>query len=391
MISSRFRWNSSTQLELTRAKTAYIYYRHTRHNLLTGFPETYPVQKFLDTLDEKMLQDKVKGHHVYHFYYEFGLLLQGLSHSVADNAPLAIEIEYESAKKVAVKKSPLESLPLKSLERPNWSEYKEVFRYLQEQLNAGNCYQVNYTCPFEFETEEPIDPRDINSFFFSRDGLGAFAHSTTLHDQMILSNSPECLFQYKNGEIITMPIKGTMKRKNSFRADWEELKKSSKDEAELLMITDLLKNDLNRLDRPRAKVLRKRAPLEVPNLIHQYSLLRVKLEKKISLLHTLNCLFPGGSVTGAPKKRVMQIIQEVERGRRGVYCGSTLLCYGDKKMASINIRTAEIDLTERLWRYGAGGGITLSSNPVHEFQEMEAKVASFLTLIRAPGYMHKPE
>lgn len=157
------------------------------------------------------------------------------------------------------------------------------------------------------------------------------------------------------------------------------------------MITDLLRNDLNRLDRPQARVLKKRAALEVPGLLHQYSLLSVKLTKKVSLLHALQCLFPGGSVTGAPKKRVMQIIQDVEHGKRGVYCGSTLLCYGDRKVASINIRTAEIDLSERLWRYGAGGGITLGSNPVHEFQEMEAKVASFLTLIHAPGYVRKPE
>jgi anthranilate/para-aminobenzoate synthase component I len=282
-------------------------------------------------------------------------------------------------------------LPLKTLERPTWSEYKSAFHFIQEQLEAGNAYQVNVTYPFDFETEDPLDPRDILSFFFAQKGLGTFAHGTVIHDQMILSNSPECLFQLRQNEMFTMPIKGTMKRKDSLPEDWKELRASEKDEAELLMITDLLKNDLNRLDRPRAKVLRKRAPLEVPGLLHQYSLLSVKLENKISILHTLNCLFPGGSVTGAPKKRVMQIIQDVERARRGIYCGSTLLCYRDKKVASINIRTADINLTERLWRYGAGGGITLSSNPVHEYQEMEAKVASFLTLIKAPGYQSKPE
>ncbi|MFL5783305.1 MAG: chorismate-binding protein [Bacteriovoracaceae bacterium] len=391
MISSRFRWNSSTLLELTRPKIAYIYYRTTRHNLITGYPETYPLQKFLDSLDEKMLQDKVRGHHVYHFHYELGLVLLGLGHSVSDDVPLAIEIEYESARKTSLPRATIDQFPLKSLERPNWSEYKEVFQYIQEQLHAGNCYQVNVTSPFEFETEEPIDPRDINSFFFSRKGLGTFAHSTIFHDQMILSNSPECLFQYKNNEVRTMPIKGTMRRKGTLKEDWRELLESTKDEAELLMITDLLRNDLNRLDRPIARVLKKRAALEVPGLLHQYSLLSVKLSKKISLLHVLTCLFPGGSVTGAPKKRVMQIIQDVEHGKRGVYCGSTLLCYGNKKVASINIRTAEIDLSERLWKYGAGGGITLGSNAVHEYQEMEAKVASFLTLISAPGYVQKPE
>ncbi len=391
MISSRFLWNRSTILELSRPSKAYIYYRHTRQNLLTGYPEIYPLKNFLETLDQKMIQDKVKGHHVYHFYYELGLILLGLGHTVAEDAPLAIELEYGTSRKVKLPTSNLESLPLKSLERPQWSEYKEAFRHVQDQLHAGNCYQVNMTYPFDFETEENIDPRDILNFFFSRKGLGAYAHATLYHDQMILSNSPECLFQYRNHEIFTMPIKGTMKREKTFREDWKKLLSSEKDEAELLMITDLLRNDLNRLDRPVAKVLKMRAALEVPGLLHQYSLLSVKLQKKISLLHTLNSIFPGGSVTGAPKKRVMQIIQEVERGKRGAYCGSTLLCYEDKKIASVNIRTAEIELTERLWRFGAGGGITLGSEAVHEYQEMEAKVASFLTLIRAPGYLQKPE
>lgn len=338
-----------------------------------------------------MIQDKVQGHHVYHFHYELGLILQGLGHSVSEDVPLAIEIEYEYSRKNPLPQTKLSTIPLKSLERPSWSEYKQAFQFIQEQLKSGNCYQVNVTYPFDFETEENLDPRDILSFFFSRRGLGAFSHATVYHDQMILSNSPECLFQTRKNEVFTMPIKGTMKRKGSLKDDWKDLLKSEKDEAELLMITDLLRNDLNRLDRPRARVIRKRAALEVPGLLHQYSLLSVKLQKKVSLLHTMNCLFPGGSVTGAPKKRVMQFIQDVERARRGTYCGSTLLCYGDKKIASINIRTAEVDLSERLWRYGAGGGITLGSHAVHEFQEMESKVASFLTLIQAPGYVPKPE
>lgn len=387
MISSHFRLGPHSLLELSRPRAAYVYYRTTRDNLLNGFPETYPFENFLRRLDQEVLQDPVEGHHVYHFHYEMGLLLQGLGHSVKDDVPLAIELVYDGARKMRPLKPRISQLPLRSLERPQWSEYKEAFSFIQEELRAGNCYQVNVTYPFDFFTEDVVDPRDILSFFFSRPGLGAFAHATQIHDELILSNSPECLFQYRDNELFTMPIKGTMKRKGSLREDWAQLKKSQKDEAELLMITDLLRNDLNRLDQPRARVVRKRAPLEVPGLLHQCSLLSVRLEKKISLLHTLTSLFPGGSVTGAPKKRVMQIIQDVERSKRGIYCGSTLLCYGDRKMASINIRTAQVELSEKLWRYGAGGGITLGSNPVHEFQEMEAKVNSFLTLLQAPGYV----
>lgn len=389
MIFSRFRWNKTSFLELSNPKSAFIYYRTTRLNLLTGFPEVYPLQKLLDRLEEKQIQDHFKTPVVYHFYYELGLILQGLGHSVNDEAPLAIEIEFEKKSFRKKPKSRIDSIPLKSLERPTWSEYKEAFHHIQNELLSGNCYQVNLTYPYDFETEEVIDPRDICDYLFSQDELSPYAHATFLGDEMILSNSPECLFQYKNDEIFTMPIKGTIPRGKNWKSDWEKLLSDVKEEGELNMITDLLRNDLNRLDKPHAKVIRTRAPLLVPGLLHQYSLISTKIKNPLSLLKILECIFPGGSVTGAPKKRVMEIIQKAERFDRGIYCGSTLLCMGDKKVASINIRTASLSVGDRTWRYGAGGGITLLSKPTSEYQEMESKVSSFLTLLRAPGYNAK--
>lgn len=386
MIFSRFKWKDSSILELTRPKSAYIYFRTTRLNLLTGFPETYHLDTFLNRLETIQIQSKFLRPVVFHFYYELGLILMGLGHTVDENAPLAVEIEYENKRVRQKPKSKLQKLPLKSLERPSWSEYKEAFNHIQEHLLNGDCYQVNLTYPFDFETEEQFDPRDISDFFFSRDGLSAYAHATFLGDEMILSNSPECLFQYSHQKMFTMPIKGTRKTGKNWHKEWKEMLLDAKEEGELNMITDLLRNDLNRLESPRAKVLKARAPLLVPGLLHQYSLLSVELRHSLSLHKTLECLFPGGSVTGAPKKRVMEIIQNMERYNRGIYCGSTLLCLDDRKVASINIRTAAISAGDRLWRYGAGGGITLLSKPTSEFQEMEAKVASFLTLLKAPGY-----
>ncbi len=387
MIFSKFKWKKDSVLELTEAKSAYIYYRSTRLNLLTGFPEVYSLDLFFKHLSEIQIQEKVSKPTVFHFYYELGLILMGLGHTVGEDTPIAIEIVYE---KKTVKKKPtskLQSLPLKSLERPTWTEYKDAFNHIQEHLLNGNCYQVNLTYPFDFETEDVIDPRDISNFFFSQN-LSAYAHTTFLGDEMILSNSPECLFQYNKNKMFTMPIKGTAElKKGNWKKAWATMKADAKEEGELNMITDLLRNDLNRLEKPRAKVLKKRSPLIVPGLLHQCSILSVELENKLSLLKTLECLFPGGSITGAPKKRVMEIIQEVERYPRGIYCGSTLLCLEDKKVASINIRTFSLSVQDRLWRYGAGGGITLLSKATSEYQEMEAKVSSFLTLLRAPGYL----
>lgn len=387
MIFSRFKLNAKTYLQLDRPLKAYIYYRSQRLNLLTGFPEIYSIEDFVCEIEKIKLQSFVKHPLVYHFYYEFGLIEQGLGHLVSDDLPLVIEIEYQRSLKKTPKKPRLDSLPLQVLERPNWTEYKLAFQKVQEELLAGNCYQVNLTFPYDFMTDEMLDPRDIADYFFYQKNLGPYAHSTFFGEEMILSNSPECLFQYRNQEVFTMPIKGTMKRnKGSWKTLWQKMLEDPKEEGELLMITDLLKNDLNRLDTPVAKVIKLRAPLIVPGLLHQYSLISVKLKNQISLSSTLKKLFPGGSITGAPKKRVMEIIPQVERFNRGLYCGSTLLCIGDKKAASINIRTATINLEERVWRYGAGSGVTLLSRPVDEFKEMEQKVESFLKLLKIAGH-----
>lgn len=386
MIFSRFKWNKETVLELEDAQSAYLYFRTTRINLLTGFPEVYPLEKFMNELAMIELQGRVELPRVFHFYYELGLVLAGLGHSVNDDLPLAMDIVYEKKKFKKKPSSKLKTIPLKTLERPNWTEYKDAFNHIQEHLLAGNAYQVNLTYPFDFELDDIMDPRDLCDYFFSRDGLSAYAHATYFNDDMILSNSPECLFQYRKNELFTMPIKGTRSVGKNWQSEWKKILSSVKEEGELNMITDLLRNDLNRLERPRAQVLKKRAPLLVPGLLHQYSLVSIKLNNPVSLLKTLESVFPGGSVTGAPKKRVMEIIQETERFQRGIYCGSTLLCLGDKKVASINIRTASISISDKLWRYGAGGGITLLSKAPSEYQEMESKVSSFLTLLNVPGY-----
>lgn len=386
MITSHFKWNDNSVLELSKAFKAYIYYRNYRQNLITGFPESYKLEQVLNKLNEVQLQANTERPTVYHFYYELGLIFMGLGHSVDEDAPLLIELEYESKKLKEFKNSPIKKLPLKSLERPTWSEYKDAFAKVQEYLLNGDCYQVNLTYPFDFVTEEVFDPRDLTTYFFSRKNVSAFAHSTFLGDELILSNSPECLFKYQGHKMIAMPIKGTIRAEKNWKDQWHKLLSSPKEEGELNMITDLLRNDLNRLEKPIAQVQKLRAPLKVEGLLHQYSLISLNLDNSISLLRTMESLFPGGSVTGAPKKRVMQIIQDVERYTRGIYCGSTLLCMGDKKIASINIRTASISIGDRIWKYGAGGGVTLLSKPNAEFAEMEDKVASFLTLLGVPGY-----
>ena len=122
-----------------------------------------------------------------------------------------------------------------------------------------------------------------------------------------------------------MPIKGSVKIKGDVKKAWKKLKESMKDKGELNMITDLLRNDLSRIEKPISKVRKKYVPLLVPGIIHQYSIIDVDLSYKITLLKIIKSLFPGGSITGAPKRRVYQILGSLEKNRRGFYCGSTIL------------------------------------------------------------------
>ena len=370
-------------MELDTPIHAYIYYRDRRYNILSGFPEVYSIKNFCHRLSQIQLDSHFDHPRVYHFYYEFGYLTHGLDHLIDADTPLVIEIEYRHKKQLRSHQKKVSRIDLSYLEKPSWTEYKDSFHLIQEQLQSGNCYQLNLTFPYDFYTDEIYHPKDIADYFFAQKKLGAYAHATYLGQEMILSNSPECLFQYQANQIFTMPIKGTKKiQSKDWKKVWRELVNDPKESAELIMITDLLKNDLNRLQNPRARVVKLKAPLLAPGIIHQYSLITLQLDQSIDLLKVMDSLFPGGSITGAPKKRVMELISRVERYQRRLYCGSTLLCIGKKKSASINIRTAQIDLEQRVWRYGAGGGITLLSQAHKEYQEMELKVQSFLSLFK---------
>jgi anthranilate/para-aminobenzoate synthase component I len=182
-----------------------------------------------------------------------------------------------------------------------------------------------------------------------------------------------------------MPIKGTAKYEldQDLEEVWQQLITCEKEQAELYMIADLIRSDLSRIEKPRARILARKKQLTVPGLLHQYSLLSVKVSQRVHLLKILKSLFPGGSITGAPKKRVMQIIESNEIKNRRFYCGSTLLMHRNQMQASINIRSAEFDFNERDLTLSAGGGITLASEGESEYHEMLHKIKSFFSVISA--------
>lgn len=391
-VVSYFHWNKSEFLKCSDPRSAYLYYSDYRLNLLTGHYEATGFSHLCRELAEINVTDFKPSPYVVHFYFEAGYYLQEMKDKITEETPLAIAIDYGEGHYVSKKrfKKQGQGVDLKYLQGPLYSEYKKQFAKVYEHLLDGDCYQINLTHPYEYFYDKTLNADQWLNHFLSSEKLSPYAHATYIQEseQLILSNSPECLIQKSNqgDELFTMPIKGTVKvttGKNENLA-WSELKNSEKNEGELYMITDLLRNDLNFLSGGKSRVVALKKPLKVPSLVHQYSVVSAPIKPFQDIYSTLLALFPGGSITGAPKKRVMDYIHAIETNPRGIYCGSTLLMFEKFFGMNINIRTANISLLDRHLLLGAGGGLTLRSQCSEEFLEMKSKSESFLTLFQSP-------
>mgnify|MGYP003952555061 CR=1 FL=1 len=366
-----------------------IYYLNFYKNLINNSIIPFKLEEFIDDLD-KVKFETTKNVKIFHLFYEFGLFLNGIiPREKLQCCPLAIEIQYTEESNYSFKEIKTGS-KLNVVELPSFEEYKKTFDRGYKELLAGNCYQFNLTFPFVFSLDETDCYELANNFFSNKKKLGNFSHYTFLGPEQkgFLSNSPECLFQTKilenSIDLVTMPIKGSISYKKgySYQKTWEKLKNDEKNSAELDMITDLMRNDLSKIENPTAKVLIRKIPLIVPGILHQLSLIKISLSKNITLGKVIRSIFPGGSITGCPKESVMKIIEKLEKFKRGFYCGSTILLKGNSCDASINIRSAEINLKKKSLTYGAGGGVTLQSNSKDEYGEMLSKVDSLCQTMR---------
>lgn len=259
--------------------------------------------------------------------------------------------------------------------------YDQAFQHVQDYLYAGDCYQINLTYRFQ----GPFNGCASSAYQRLRQQLGGpFSAMMMADDHQLLSMSPE-RFIWSNGQAIeSRPIKGTSKRflaAAQDQASKESLQASDKDRAENLMIVDLLRNDLGRMAAVGSvKVPELFAIESYANVHHMVSSIRAELADGISPLACLLSAFPGGSITGTPKKRAMQIIDELEQSSRGAYCGSLFYQSADGGLdSSILIRTAEI--WQGSVRVGTGGGVTIASELDSEYQETLDKVGQLVALL----------
>ena len=195
------------------------------------------------------------------------------------------------------------------------------------------------------------------------------------------SASPERFLQVLDGEVETRPIKGTRPRSGDPAADRAaeaELLASEKDRAENVMIVDLLRNDLARVCRPESVRVGQLCGVEAyEHVLHLVSAVRGRLRENCSPIDLVRAAFPGGSVTGAPKVRAMEIIAELEPTARGAYCGS-LGYLGFDGSLDLNILIRTITAGRGWWQFPVGGGIVADSTPEREYEETWHKAEGLL-------------
>ncbi len=369
------------------ARKAYLYTSSSKKNLMTGQLEPFDpgeIRSVLEQVDSKKVEDHLR---VFHLFYELGSSIQGAN--LRPNVPLMIFIEYQKFETITVPKTKGPSeFSINTQRNISYKQYKKAFTGVQRHLKNGDCYQANLTFMHHLRYPELLAEKVLLHFLSNIGQRSAYSHVTFFPKYIsgLISNSPECLFEVdkESRKIWSMPIKGTVllqtDEKEEVEKKWSELRYDLKNQAELFMITDLLRNDLAKVSEhfSDAIVMRPKKKLVVPKLLHQYSVVQGKLKSHWNLWNLCCALFPGGSITGAPKNRVMGILQNLEIQPRGFYTGSTILDYGNRLSCSINIRSAEWDLVQKTFRYGAGGGITLQSKVDLEWSEMHRKVESFI-------------
>lgn len=265
-------------------------------------------------------------------------------------------------------------------------QYAQVFAQVKDYIAAGDCYQINLAQRFSVPVRGDAWQAYQTFRQLSRAPFMAYMQVTDANKQpfSVLSMSPERFLQVRDGVVETRPIKGTRRRHVDPSADAAEaadLAASVKDRAENLMIVDLLRNDIGKvcqIGSVKATALFKLQ--RFTNVHHMVSIIRGTLAKGFHAVDLLRACFPGGSITGAPKLRAMQIIEALEPHRRGVYCGSIGYIGFDGGMdTNIAIRTAVI--SQGCMRFYAGGGIVADSDCAQEYQETLDKASQFFKLV----------
>ncbi|MCJ7554282.1 MAG: aminodeoxychorismate synthase component I [Ignavibacteriaceae bacterium] len=259
------------------------------------------------------------------------------------------------------------------------SEFKKNIHKIKKYIAQGDTYQVNYTVKGIFNFQGDVTDLFLKLIFNQSARYSAFINTG---DSFILSISPELFFEVDGRKISTKPMKGTVRRGFDNQSDnmiKYNLATSEKNCAENVMIVDLLRNDLGRISQFGSIKVESLFEVEkYESLFQMVSEISSKLRKQITFSEIIKNIFPCGSITGAPKIRTMEIINELEKEPRGIYTGSIGFIHKKKKVFNVGIRTLVINKKSHKGEIGLGSGIVWDSDVDQEYQETLLK-SKFLT------------
>jgi para-aminobenzoate synthetase component 1 len=265
-------------------------------------------------------------------------------------------------------------------------EYCAAVQRIREYIYDGDVYIVNMTQ--RMTVENPPAPWNVYKRLRENNPAPMAAY-LDFENMQIVCASPERFLKVNGRNVETRPIKGTRPRGRDAKEDdrmKKELLRSEKDRAELIMITDLERNDLGRVCVPgTVKAVELCGLEEYPTVFHTVSIVEGELEENKSIVDLIKAAFPGGSITGAPKIRAMEIIEELEPVRRGVYCGS-IGYIGFDGQADLNIVIRSLIFHNKKAYLNVGGGITYDSDPLAEYMETLDKARALLRALGITEY-----
>ncbi len=251
----------------------------------------------------------------------------------------------------------------------SFTEYSNAIRRIKDEIANGNTYEVNYT--YDFEVCYDGDDFELFEYLLQKQKTPYNFYMKNPFDT-VLSFSPELFFTLKDSHIITKPMKGTVKRTENIEEDIKFLQNDEKNRAENVMITDLLRNDLGRIANTGSVQVTKLFEIETHKTLHQMtSQIEADLNDDVKLYDIFKAIFPCGSITGAPKVSTMRIIDKVEKGLRGIYCGAIGMISPEETIFSVPIRI--LQKHSENFKYRVGGAIVWDSDIQDEWEETLTK------------------
>jgi para-aminobenzoate synthetase component 1 len=277
--------------------------------------------------------------------------------------------------------------PLAIKARLNKEEYLQIIRQLQQHILRGDCYEVNY-CQEFYAREAIIDPLAVY-LSLSTASPNPFAAFYKIDDRYLVCASPERYMKKTGRQLYSQPMKGTWQRNTTDQeADLknkDQLYHSAKDRSENVMVVDLVRNDLSKVCEEGSVQVDELFGVYSFPLVHQMiSTISGRLREDVHLIDALRSTFPMGSMTGAPKRRVMELIEQYEQTKRGLFSGSVgyITPEGDFDF-NVVIRSILYNARDKYLSFQAGSGITFYSDPEGEYEECMLKAAAIKKVLGA--------